>query len=110
MKTSSKKHFLSANSKISNICLSPSKASTSETTVEKTHFQKATEFPDSKPTIQEALDKIHRLFVEGTQGEWLKLAMETGLSQKEAETLFENLKGENLFWFNQDDKTLWRWV
>lgn len=105
-----KKHFLDINSKISNISPSPFEASLHERTEEKTNFQKTTRFPNFKPTIQEVLNKIRGLFVEGTREEWLKLAMETRLSQQEAEKLFESLKGQELFWLDRDEKTVWRWT
>jgi hypothetical protein len=61
-------------------------------------------------THQEALESVRSRFVEGTQEEWVSLAVEAGLSQEEAEKLFGSLKGEKLFWFDRDGKSLWRWV
>lgn len=62
------------------------------------------------PSIEEVLKKLRGLFVEGTEEEWKSLAVENGLSEKEASDLFERLKGNDLFWFDRDDKTFWRWV
>jgi hypothetical protein len=63
-----------------------------------------------RPSVGEVLEKIRSVFVEGTQEEWMALAVENGLTQEEAESLFESLKGERLFWGDRDGKTLWRWV
>jgi hypothetical protein len=63
-----------------------------------------------RSSVQEILQKIRPQFVEGTQEEWKSLAVENGLTQKEAESLFESLKGSELFWFDRDGKTFWRWV
>jgi hypothetical protein len=49
-------------------------------------------------------------FVEGTQEEWIELAKEIGLSQGDAESLFERLKGDELFWVDREGHTFWRWV
>jgi len=51
-----------------------------------------------------------RIPVEGTQEEGVSFAVEAGLNQKEAEALFESLKGSELFWFERDGQTFWRWV
>jgi len=64
----------------------------------------------TKPSEREVLEKIRFQFVEGSQEEWIGLAVENGLLQEEAESLFESLKGEKLFWFDRDGKTYWRWV
>jgi hypothetical protein len=63
-------------------------------------------------TVQEALEFVRSRFVEGTQEEWIGLAVGAGLPEKEAEALFENLKGAEVFWFDRpsDGKTVWRWV
>ena len=61
-------------------------------------------------SVQEVLERIRGVFVEGTEEEWISLAKESGLSTIEAESLFESLKGEDLFWFDRDGKTFWRWV
>jgi len=37
------------------------------------------------------------MFVQGTDKEWIDLAIENGLSKEEAERLFESLKGKELF-------------
>jgi hypothetical protein len=65
---------------------------------------------NSATTVQEALEFVRSRFVEGTQEEWCGFAVEAGLSEKEAEALFESLKGSELFWFDRDGKTFWRWV
>jgi hypothetical protein len=61
-------------------------------------------------TVQEALEFVRSRFVEGTEEEWIGFVVEAGLSGKEAESLFESLKGEELFWFERDGQTFWRWV
>jgi hypothetical protein len=63
-------------------------------------------------TVQEVLEKIRAVFVEGAEEEWVKLAVEAGLPEKDASSLFESLKGSELFWFDRpsDGKTVWRWV
>jgi hypothetical protein len=61
-------------------------------------------------SVQEVLERIRSVFVEGTEEEWLSLATENGLSQQEAARLFESLNGEQLFWFDREGKTYWRWV
>jgi hypothetical protein len=61
-------------------------------------------------SVQEVLERIRGVFVEGTEEEWLSLARENGLSANEAESLFESLKSEELFWFDREGKTYWRWV
>jgi len=65
---------------------------------------------NSATTVQEALEFVRSRFVEGTEKEWISFAVEAGLSGKEAESLFESLKGEELFWFERDGQTFWRWV
>lgn len=63
-------------------------------------------------TIQQVLEFVRTRFVEGTQEEWIGLAVEAGLPEKDAEALFESLKGSELFWRDRpsDGKTVWRWV
>lgn len=65
----------------------------------------------TKPSIQEVLEFVRSRFVEGTQEEWVSFAVEAGLNRKEAEALFESLKGKDLFWQDRPDgKTVWRWT
>lgn len=64
----------------------------------------------AKPSIREVLEKIRSVFVEGTEKDWESLAVENGLSQQEAESLFERLKGKELFWFNRNERVLWKWT
>lgn len=63
-------------------------------------------------TVQEVLEFVRSRFVEGSEEEWISFAVEAGLSEKEAESLFESLKDKDLFWFDRpsDGKTVWRWV
>jgi len=68
------------------------------------------ENPNSVTTVQGALEFVRNRFVEGTEEEWIGFVVEAGLSVKEAESLFESLKGEELFWFERDGQTFWRWV
>ena len=63
-----------------------------------------------KPPIQEVLERIRAVFVEGTEEEWIKQAVINGLSENEARSLFESLKGSELFWHEHDGQTVWRWV
>jgi len=67
---------------------------------------------NSATSIQQVLEFVRSRFVEGTEEEWISFAVEAGLSKKDAESLFESLKGKDLFWFNRpsDGKTVWRWV
>jgi hypothetical protein len=65
---------------------------------------------EGRASVQEVLERIRGVFVEGTQEEWISLAVENGLTLEEAETLFERLKGDELFWFERNGKTFWRWV
>jgi len=65
---------------------------------------------EAKPSIQEVLERVRAVFVEGTEEEWIKHAVENGLSENEASSLFESLKGTELFWFERDGQTFWRWV
>ena len=65
---------------------------------------------DSKLSVQEVLEKMRGVFVEGTQDEWVALAIEFGLSQTEAEKLFQDAKGDKLFWIDKDERTVWRWA
>ena len=63
------------------------------------------------PSVQSALEFVRRRFIEGTQEEWTRLAVEAGLTEKEAEALFESLKGTELFWRDREDGSpVWRWV
>ncbi|MCZ2809601.1 MAG: hypothetical protein O2V44_09630 [Candidatus Bathyarchaeota archaeon] len=62
------------------------------------------------PTAQEVLQQIRNRFVEGTKEEWIALAVENGLPQKDAENLFEQLAKSELFWFDRDGKACWRWA
>jgi hypothetical protein len=49
--------------------------------------------------------------VEGTQEDWIALAVEAGLSEKDADSLFERLKGSEIFWLDKPDgRTVWRWA
>jgi hypothetical protein len=67
---------------------------------------------DEIPSVKEVLEKMRGLFVEGREEEFLAHAVEAGLSEDEAHSLFESLKGEELFWLDrpEDGKTVWRWV
>jgi len=78
-------------------------SSTSENAVGK-------ESSNSVTTVQEALEYVRSRFVEGTEEEWIGFVVDAGLSVKEAESLFESLKGSELFWFERDGQTFWRWV
>lgn len=64
----------------------------------------------SKVSVKEALESIRERFVEGTEEDWVAIAVETGLSKEEAVSLFEHLKGSDLFWFDRDGKTFWKWT
>jgi len=61
-------------------------------------------------SVREALEKMRSVFVEGTEEEWIRFAIENGLTEQEAGSLFESLKGSELFWFERDGQTFWRWV
>jgi hypothetical protein len=61
-------------------------------------------------SVQEVLERLRGVFVEGTEEEWISLTKEVGLSEGDARSLFESLKGEELFWFDREGKTFWRWV
>jgi len=65
---------------------------------------------EGRPSVHEVLERIRAVFVEGTEEEWVKHAVESGLSQSDASSLFESLKGSELFWFERDGQTFWRWV
>jgi hypothetical protein len=65
---------------------------------------------NTRPSLAEVLEKINFTFVEGTEEEFLAHAIDAGLTKDEAQSLFEKLKGEKLFWFDRDGKTVWRWV
>jgi energy-coupling factor transporter ATP-binding protein EcfA2 len=65
----------------------------------------------TKRSVQEVLEFVRSRFVEGTQEEWVAFAVEAGFSSEESESLFESLKGKDLFWQDRPDgKTVWRWV
>jgi putative DNA primase/helicase len=65
----------------------------------------------TKPSVREVLEKVRAQFVEGTVEEWISMAVDAGMVEKEAEALFESLKGSELFWHDRSDgKTVWRWV
>ena len=67
--------------------------------------------PLPKPSVQEVLEHVRSCFREGTMEDWIALANQAGLGQKEAQDLFEGLAGNELFWQDGNDgKTLWRWV
>jgi hypothetical protein len=73
--------------------------------------EKLVETVVTRPLIREVLEKVRAQFVEGSAGEWCGFAVEAGLSEKEAESLFESLKGSELFWLDRPDgKAVWRWV
>lgn len=44
---------------------------------------------NSVTTVQEALEYVRSRFVEGTEEEWINFAIENGLAEQEAESLFE---------------------
>lgn len=63
------------------------------------------------PSVQEVLEFVRARFVEGTEEEWLCLALEAGCPEEDARALLERLKAEALFWHDTPDgKTVWRWV
>jgi len=64
----------------------------------------------TKPSVAEVLQRLRFTFVEGTEEEFIIHAVEAGLNQDEARSLFEKLKGEKLFWLDRGDRTVWRWV
>jgi hypothetical protein len=64
----------------------------------------------TKASVKEVLETLRLVFVEGTEEEFLAHAVDVGLSKDEALQLFESLKGEELFWFDREGKTFWRWV
>jgi hypothetical protein len=61
-------------------------------------------------TAQEVFDKVRSILIEGTEEEWIKHFVEAGLSEKDAEDLFESLRGSELFWFERDEKSFYRWI
>jgi hypothetical protein len=61
-------------------------------------------------SIAEVFEKINFTFVEGTEEEFLAHAIDAGLTKDEARNLFEKWKGERLFWFERDGKTIWRLI
>ncbi len=66
---------------------------------------------EKKVSVQEALEFVRSRFVEGTQEEWVGFAVDAGLPQREAEALFESLKGSDLFWYAAEDgRTVWKWA
>ena len=73
-------------------------------------LQQLSKLSYSVTSVQEVLEKVRAVFVEGTQEEWVRHAVEYGLSESEASSLFESLKGSELFWFERDGQTFWRWV
>lgn len=74
-------------------------------------LQKVDPLENSRTSIQETLEFVRKNFVEGTEEEWISFAVEAGLPKKEAEALFESLKGKDLFWYDRSDgETVWRWV
>jgi len=66
--------------------------------------------PEGKPSVQEVLERVRTVFVEGTEEEWIKQAVINGLSENDAKSLFESLKGSELFWYERDGQTVWKWV
>jgi hypothetical protein len=64
----------------------------------------------SQPSSKEVLEFVRARFVQGTREEWVGFAVEAGLSEKDAEALFESLKGEDLYCFDFGSQTLWRWA
>jgi hypothetical protein len=64
----------------------------------------------TRPSIAEVFEKINFTFVEGTEEEFLTHAIDAGLTKDEARNLFEKWKGERLFWFERDGKTIWRLI
>jgi hypothetical protein len=65
---------------------------------------------EPKLSIQGVLERLRAVFAEGTEEEWVKHAVKNGLSENEACSLFESLKGSELFWFQRNGQTFWRWA
>jgi hypothetical protein len=63
------------------------------------------------PSVQEVLEYVRARFVEGTEEEWIRFAVEAGCPADDAGALFERLKGDEVFWHDTPEgKTVWSWV
>jgi len=69
-----------------------------------------TEKENQKLSVAEVLEKLRNQWVEGTREEWIALAVDDGLSEADAYSLLARLAGNELFWYDRDGKTFWRWV
>lgn len=83
----------------------PSKKTPETTSKEREDDGENGVFLEGGPSVAEVLQKLRNHWVERTEEECVSLAMREGLSQKEAEALFEHLVDNGmLFWFDRGGK------
>lgn len=64
---------------------------------------------NERPALGNLLPRLRDEFGEGTEDEFMDLAVKLGLSQDEARRLFDRLKGSRLFWRDKNGRTVWSW-
>lgn len=103
------KFYLDKQGFVSNIFSTPSKPEIepkSENEVGNIRFQQSPTIPKTL-TVQETLVLLRSSFQKGTQEEFADLAITCGLSKDEANQLFDQLVGNELF---RDPDGYWRWT
>lgn len=66
---------------------------------------------DRKPALGDVVSKLRREWTRDLEtDEFMKRLEELTSSPIEAKSLFNQLAGSELFWYDKDDKTFWRWV
>jgi hypothetical protein len=63
-----------------------------------------------KPALADVVSRLRAEFNHLTEEEWLQRMVMLGLTREEACSLFEKLKGEALFWHDEDGRTVWSWA
>jgi len=71
---------------------------------------KLSNFCNRKPILGNVLAKLRAECNGLTEEEWKRRMVEMGLSREEADSLFQSLAGNELFWHDRDGKTVWSWA
>lgn len=64
---------------------------------------------DGKPCIRDVVSKLRAKCNHLTEEEWKQCMVKLGLTPEEADSLFEKLKGEALFWHDEGGRKVWSW-
>jgi hypothetical protein len=66
--------------------------------------------PAPQPASGDLLSKLRAECNDLAEEEWKQRMVQLGLTEKEADSMFQRLAGSELFWYDRDGKTYWKWA